>query len=427
MRSVHALVLCAVFAAAFPSFAHAQAKETVLYSFGTNGGSADGDAPLGQLVFDAAGNMYGTTQVGGIADAGLCQEGCGTVFELTPAGDGNWTETIIHQFMAGIDGAGPRSALIFDSQGNLYGTTSGSGACIPPNCGTVFELSPSPGGQWNETLLYSFTGFPDGEAPLASVVFDSHGNLYGTTNAGGAYQYGTVFELSPPSVPGGPWTETILYSFCALGNSESCPDGAGPESSVVFDKQGNLYGTTINGPGLWGLVYELSKGQDGTWTESVLYKFSKNGGNPEAGLVMNAGVLYGTMYSGGNESPTCAQEDIWPYPRTCGGMFELTPLKHGWLGQTLLLSGSNGGNPTAPLTLSGNAGYTTSFLGGAGYGVVLEVQSAATALYTFCPNGGGCPDGAYPFGGVIVRAGKVYGTASWGGDFKQGVVFSITP
>jgi hypothetical protein len=233
--------------------------------------------------------------------------------------------------------------------------------------------------------------------------------------------------LSPPSVPGGPWTETILYSFCPPGNMQSCSDGAYPEGGVIFDKQGNLYGTTVEGPLAWGLVYELSKGQDGTWTESVLYKFSKNGGNPEAGLVMNAGVLYGTMYLGGNESPTCAQEDIWPYPRTCGGMFQLTPLKHGWLGQTLLLSGSNGGNPTAPLTLSGNAGYTTSFLGGAGYGVVLEVQSAATALYTFCPNGGGCPDGAYPFGGVIVRAGKVYGTASWGGDFKQGVVFSITP
>src|SRR5580698_7308147 len=107
MRSVHALILCAVFAAAFPSFAHAQAKETVLYSFGTNGGSADGNSPFAQVVFDAAGNMYSTTLIGGVPDAGLCPMGCGTVFELSPTKTGGWTETIIHEFVAGVDGEGP--------------------------------------------------------------------------------------------------------------------------------------------------------------------------------------------------------------------------------------------------------------------------------------------------------------------------------
>jgi uncharacterized repeat protein (TIGR03803 family) len=429
MRSVHALVLGAVFAAVFSPFARAQPKETVVYSFGTNGGSADGASPFGQVVFDAAGNMYGTTLAGGIPDAGVCPTGCGTIFELSPTNTGGWTETIIHEFVAGFDGAGPRSALIFDSQGNLYGTTSGSGVCVAPNCGTVFELSRSGNGQWNETVLYSFTGTPDGEAPDASVVLDSQGNLYGTTNGGGPNKHGTVFELSPPSIPGGPWIETMLYSFCPSGNLQDCPDGAYPQSSVVLDKQGNLYGTTAYGPVAWGLAYELAKGQDGTWTESVLYKFSSHGGNPEAGLVFdNGGNLYGTLFSGGNESPTCAQEAFWPYSDVCGGVFKFTPTKRGWAGRTLLLTGENGGNPTASLTLSGNAGYSTSYFGGAGYGVVFEaMRSGATALYTFCPNGGGCPDGAYPFGGVVAHGGKLYGTASARGAFDQGVVFSITP
>ncbi len=229
--------------------------ETVLRNFGHGGDGAD---PNGGLIFDAAGNLYGTTSQGGVHD---CLEGgCGTVFELTPNGSGGWTETVLHSFGNGTDGNYPDGGLIFDAAGNLYGTTSEGGIHLSCNegCGTVFELSPRESGGYTETVLHNFGSGADGQQPYASLIFDADGNLYGTTSEGGIHVYGgTVFELSPRD--NGGWTERVLHSF------GSGTDGQQPFAGLIFDSAGNLYGTTNFG-GIHsscdfsgcGIVFELT-------------------------------------------------------------------------------------------------------------------------------------------------------------------------
>ena len=258
--------------------------ETVLYNFG-NGG--DGQNPSAGLIFDTSGNLYGTTVNGGAF-------GSGTVFELSPNGAGGWTETGLYSFGSNgpSDGLNPDGGLIFDSSGNLYGTTVHGGAF---GGGTVFELLLNPHGCCRESPVYSFGSGMDGANPYAGVIFDSLGNLYGTTANGGANSEGTAFELSPNG--GGGWMEAFLYGF------GSGMDGANPFSTLVFDNSGNLYGTTTNG-GLYsnGTVFELSPSNHGCCRESLVYSFENgnDGRNPYAGLLFNAsGNLYGTTVSGG--------------------------------------------------------------------------------------------------------------------------------
>jgi uncharacterized repeat protein (TIGR03803 family) len=206
--------------------------------------------PMAGVIFDKAGNLYGTA-LG--ASAG------GAVFQLTrPSVTGGvWTETDLYIFpLAGDEGFNPRASLIFDDAGNLYGTATAGGDLEcgdgESGCGTVFELSPPsiPGGAWTETTIYVFTGL-DGNYPWGRLVFDKQGNLYGTTAAGGNYfcasndsGCGTVFELSPPSLQGDPWTETPLYTF--TGGD----DGGFPVGGLVFGKLGALYGTAVQGGNL---------------------------------------------------------------------------------------------------------------------------------------------------------------------------------
>jgi uncharacterized repeat protein (TIGR03803 family) len=176
-----------VFEASPPATPGSAWTETALYNFGQF--NADGQAPAGTLVFDASGNLYGTA----IEDG---QYGYGTVFELTPpsSGVGPWTETILYNFKGGRDGAGPNSGVVFDQAGNLYGTTYEGGSA---NYGTVFELSPSGDGTWNESVLHTFTGKSDGGYPLAGLLIDHLGNLYGAASSGGNYGLGTVFRIAP--------------------------------------------------------------------------------------------------------------------------------------------------------------------------------------------------------------------------------------
>src|ERR1019366_6634594 len=219
-------VLAIIAATLFVTSTWAAAQEQVLHSFG-NG--TDGNDPLGGLIFDASGNLYGTTLGGGTY-------GGGTVFELTPAGGGSWTETVLHNFDSnGTDGFTPYAGLIFDSAGNLYGTTRWGGTY---GGGTVFELTTAAGGGWTEQVLHSFDhNYTDGYYPQAGLIFDAAGNLYGTTSQGGTYVYwGTVFELTPAA--GGDWTETVLHNFNQNGT-----DGYYPEAGLIFDAAGNLYGT----------------------------------------------------------------------------------------------------------------------------------------------------------------------------------------
>ncbi len=257
-------------------------RESVLYNFQWG---FDGSLPAASLVFDAAGNLYGTTSAGG----GACY--CGTVFKLTPNQDGSWTESVLYSFMGGSDGGGPVASLIFDSAGSLYGTTAGGGSF---GNGTVFKLTPNRDGSWTESVLYSFMGGSDGGGPVASLIFDSAGSLYGTTAGGGSFGNGTVFKLTPNR--DGSWTDSVLYSF--MGGS----DGGDPVASLIFDSTGSLYGTTAGGGSLGnGTVFKLTPNRDGSWTEQVLHGFSyKDGEYPSAGLILDAaGNLYGTTAMGG--------------------------------------------------------------------------------------------------------------------------------
>jgi uncharacterized repeat protein (TIGR03803 family) len=333
-------------------------NESILYSFA---GGTDGSHPAGNLTFDAAGHLYGTTTAGG---GGNCPEGCGTVFELTPA-SGGWTESVIYSFTGGSDGRQPYSGLILSKQGTLYGTASLGGtvsANCPAGCGTVFALTPD-GGVWSESVLYSFAGGNDGSAPYAGLTADKSGNLYGTTTAGGPMGDGTVFELASAS---GQWKETLLHTFS--GN-----DGAVPYGGLVFDSANNLYGTAFQGgSGNYGVIFELVPETGGAWKETVLHTFWNNpAANPAAGLVIDStGTLLGTAMQGGN-SNSCAGE--------CGVVFALSPTaNHTWKYGVLHVfgGGTDGYASTAPVLVTGTGTLvgTTQAGGIQGGGMVFEVN-----------------------------------------------------
>jgi uncharacterized repeat protein (TIGR03803 family) len=275
---------------------------------------ADGAQPHSELIVDNAGNLYGTTVYGGnlfCTNVGL-PNGCGVVFKLTRKTNG-WSETILHSFSGG-DGAYPVGGLVFDHAGNLYGTASSGGNLncdAPHGCGTVFKLTPNSDGSWSETVLYSFSGEPDGFGPNATLVFDVAGNLYGTTASGGLFQGdGIVFELKPNS--DGTWTEQILHRFVKS-------DGSNPAAKLTFDAAGNLYGTTTTGgPFGSGTVFKLAPNGDGNWTENVLHSFSvTDGSDPLGGVVFDsAGNLYGTTSMGGS---------IRDCSGRCGLVYKLSP------------------------------------------------------------------------------------------------------
>jgi uncharacterized repeat protein (TIGR03803 family) len=261
--------------------------QTVLHTFG---GGGDGRYPSGSLAFDAAGNLYGTTQGGGAYSDGTNYSG-GTVYQVSPTSGGGWTEKVVHSFGNGTDGLSPRANVIVDKAGNLYGTTIYGGA---NSLGTVFEVSPGSGGSWNETVLYSFNPIngSDGWYPVGGVVFDTAGNLFGTTTIGSTGGGGIIFELSPQT--SGTWSETVLYGFYGPFRSEQFP-----YSNLTFDTAGNLYGTTLK----WnGTVFKLTPIGGGVWNETTVYHFDNtHGGMPAIGsLVMDSsGNLYGATQNGG--------------------------------------------------------------------------------------------------------------------------------
>ena len=402
----------------------ADAKETVLYSFGA---TPDGANPsYGALVADASGNLYGTTYNGGA-------HGYGTVFELIPGTDGEWTESVLYSFRKGPhDGAYPAAALIFDHAGNLYGTTVGGGnsplECGEPGCGTVFELMHGKDGAWKEKVLYEFCSAEncaDGIGPEGSLLFDAAGNLDGTTFLGGA-AIGTVFQLVPGEK--GDWTENVLYNFCTV---VACADGATPSGTLAEDADGNIYGTTQGGGSIgYGTAFELTPGASvGHWTEKVLVSFTgKNGLLPIAGLTLGTnGNLYGTVGGGG------AEEE--------GVVFELSEIGGKWT-QKLLHSfdGKDGsivygglvsdaaGNLYGTTLTGGATGTDCIFDGGCGTVFELEPQSDGTwtekLLHSFEPN---AKDGNSPFAGLILNNATLYGTTYYGGKNNNGTVFEIVP
>ncbi len=405
-HSIRLMVTLAIFTAIlFMPSTRATADDKVLHSFSNNG--TDGIVPDGNVIFDTAGNLYGTSFQGGTHSAG-------TVYELTPAGGGTWTEQVLHSFSGSADGAFPAAGLIFDTAGNLYGTTVGGGTHSE---GTVFELTPAGGGTWTEKVLYSFGNGTDGYSPYSGLVFDAAGNLYGTAYYGGTYSRGTVFELTPQA--GGTWTEQVLHSF---GNGT---DASAPFAGLTFDTAGNLYGTTEIGgtsggcaPYGCGTVFELTPAAGGTWTEKVVYSFANNGTDgtvPKAAVVLDAaGNLYGTTTQGGAYN--------------LGALFELTPAGGGtWTEQILhnFGNGTDGANPYARLIFdtAGNLFGTTYQGGSYGGGTVFRLNAQGESLLqNFSGN-----DGSGPIAGLVLDAsGNLYGTTTSGGASHEGAVFEVT-
>ncbi len=392
--------------------------ERVLHSFN---GPGDGTQPFGDLVFDKAGNLYGTTLFGGAYTNG-------EVFELSPNGTGGFTYHILYSFNPNIgDGSNPYGALVFDKAGNLYGTTYAGGG---GKYGTVFELSPQSGGVWTESVVHSFKHQQgDGRYPFAGLLIDGKGNLYGTTSQGGSGTAcgssgcGTVFLLIPRG--GGLWTEKILHSF-----DGGTTDGSSPLASLVLHA-GKLYGTTQVGPAGGsansGTVFELAPAGSGGWTETILHTFTNNGTdgyNPRAALVFDsAGNLYGTTNDGGAND--------------YGTVFELSPSAGGNWTETNVhdfysIPGVDGVNPeSAGLTFdaSGNLYGTTSGGGANANGIVYKLTPATGGGWTesvvFTFNG---TDGNQPVSGVILdRKGNIYGSTEFGGANSGGTAFKIVP
>jgi uncharacterized repeat protein (TIGR03803 family) len=403
--------------------------EKVLHNF--NG--KDGYEPKAGLIFDPSGNLYGTTIFGGTSFEEGGAYGYGTVFELRPKAGGGWAEKVLYSFCSltnCIDGDYP-SGLIFDTSGNLYGTTSEGGAY---GGGTVFELTPKAAGGWAEKVLYSFNAnSTDGYGSLAGLVFDASGNIYGTTYFGGASGNGTVFELMPKADSG--WVEKVLYSF------NGGTDGNGVNAGLIIDALGNLYGTTSEGGTHYaGTVFRLTHKADGRWTEKILHNFGyyngKDGSTPNGSLILDArGNLYGTTYFGGDR--ICDGYG-------CGAVFELTPKAGGSWTETVLhnfnANGKDGYYPQANLIFdaSGNL-YSTTYEGGGyicGYytcGTAFELTPKAgggwteKVLHRFC-SPATCGDGIFPLSGLIFDAsGNLYGTTAAGGAYGFGAVFEITP
>jgi uncharacterized repeat protein (TIGR03803 family) len=292
-------------------------SENELYIFkGKN--SNDGETPAGGVIFDASGNLYGTTAYGG---SGSCMllgglVGCGTVYKMTPAkteGDA-WTESVVYSFQGGKDGYLPNGDLTFDSAGNLYGATQyggGYGSCNSPlyqYCGTIFKLSPpnTKGGKWTEKVLYSFKSGTDGANPNGGLLFDSKGVIYGTTSSGGDHVCktdtsvgcGTAYKLTPPEVKGKGWTESILHSFVNYTH-----DGGIPKGGLISDAKGRLYSTTSGGgSGEDGVIFRLAEPKSGgPWIEAVLHAFRANTGwDSLTGMLADPlGYFYGSASGGG--------------------------------------------------------------------------------------------------------------------------------
>jgi uncharacterized repeat protein (TIGR03803 family) len=397
-----AFLLCSALAAAQTT--------TILHQFqATN--SKDGTSSYAGLLAGPHGELYGNTYQGGKNNLGI-------IFELIPASGGSFRYSILYSFGAPPDGQLPRGTLTRDHNGNLYGTTQSGGAF---GCGTIFELSPPAtiGGAWTESVLYSFNcinGQVDAANPLAGVVFDNFGNLYGTAEGGGTFGLGAIFKLTPPSTSGGAWTETVLHNF------SSGHDGAEPFYGITFAGHGIFYGFTPYG-GIFGngTFYQMTAGGK----ETVLYTFrnSTDGGAPSGAPVLDAlGNVYGTANVGG------ATND--------GVVFEFTPpavIGQPWT-ETVLYSFSftDGFSPSGVTFGPSGVLYGTSWGGGdtSSDGVVFELipptsGGSWTELVLHSFNGSG--DGQSVWAAPVLVNGTLYGVTHIGGTKNAGTVFAVTP
>jgi uncharacterized repeat protein (TIGR03803 family) len=366
--------------------AWAQTTYSVLHSFT---GGTDGGYPISGLVRDASGTLYGATSIGGAA-------GQGTVFKVDATGQ----ETVLYSFQLVPDGENPESSLVLDNAGNLYGTTVGGGTF---SAGSVFKIDATGA----ESVLYSFTGGADGGYPVAGLLRDGSGNLYGTTSGGGDTSifksgYGVVFKLNARG------KESVLYTFT------DGADGGFPMTTLVRDAENNLYGTTYQG-GTYqgGTVFKL----DPIGKETALYSFVQS--SPNAVILNAAGELFGTTNLGGNTTEC--------FNLGCGTVFRLSSTGTSETALYNFSGQSDGSRPFAGVIADsiGNL-YGTSWKGGTyGFGTVFKLDRhlTETVLYSFS----GASDGAYPMAGLVRdAAGNLYGTTEQGGASGQGTVFELT-
>jgi len=390
------LRVAAILALLFSAVPSARAQTlTTLYSFT---GGADGSEPQADLIMDGQGNLYGATPSGGAYN-------CGTVFELTVSG----AFELLSTFAGGTDGCGPLAALTRDNQGNLYGATFWGGAY---GGGTVFMVTPS----GVKTVLHNFTAGGEGAQPQSTVVLDAQGNLYGTTIGGGTCGHGTVFELTPSG------TATALHRFNCPASIIRTTDGANPEAGVMFDSQGNLYGTTTYG-GVYGAgtVFKVTPNKRQWNTELYNFTGGGDGRQPHSGVVVDTqGNVYGTTMFGG-DSYDCSLGG-------CGTVFQITPSGTEKVLHTFTAP-PDGHWPTSDLVLDaqGNLYGTTAYGGAYDYtGTVFMVTPSGTEKVLYSFSGGA--DGGGPWGGLVRDAqGNLYGTTYSGGTYGYGTVFKLTP
>jgi len=408
---------------------------TVLHDFT---GGDDGGTPYSGLTKGPGGGFYGTTWSGGYRSSDCVDTGCGTLFQFSRSGSG-WDYSVLHTFMSGSDGAGPWARLVFGPAGTLFGTTSAGGdlsqGCTVngnQGCGTVFRLVPP--NQVGPTAVhhgyqaasapistvYTFHASDDGGGPgFGDLIFDPAGNIYGTAIGGGSHGWGVVYEIS---LSGQDWTERALYGFT------SGADGGEPYGGVVRDGRGNLYGGNVVGgdgsceAGICGVIYQLMPSAGG-WTDNTIFTFhdfgdTGVGATPVGGLILDSsGNLYGsTLYGGASNG---------------GTVFVMRPQQNGWSLTVLCNLPNVFGGPYASLTMDASGDlYGTTFGDGAYYaGTVFKVTHSqdgwtCNTLHDFT----GGNDGGFPASSVNIDAqGNLYGTASTGGAYGQGVIWELTP
>src|SRR6266496_922883 len=375
----------------------------VIFSFEEEEGEyADTD-----LETDNAGNIYGTTVLGG--DFGSC-----TVFQLSPTPNG-WEHTVLYSFTGGVDGGEPYKGVTIDRRGNLYGTavTGGSGSC-EGGCGVVYKLTNS-NGTWNQRVIYAFTGGDDGSGPGARVTVDRSGNVYGMTPTGGTYGVGTIYKIHPHA---GSWEFQVIHTF--TGGD----DGATGSAGRMLLQHGRLFGAATVG-GLYGsgVVFELKPTAVGEWDSRTLYSFH---GQPDGSFPYGAlfrapsGKWYGTTYYGGENG--------------IGAVYELSPRQTGEWNERVIYSfqtGSDGNSPISNLVpdAAGNL-YGTTSEGGLGSGTIFKLsptgggQWTESVVHAFT----GPPDGSSSYNGMVVDPfGNFYGATVHGGDNNDGCVYQFTP